>query len=318
MNAKTEVSAADATLLQYVKYEIENVIKGKPEVIERLLICLLARGHVLLEDVPGVGKTTLARALAATLGLQFSRIQFTPDLLPHDLLGTNVLNPQNGSFTFHKGPVFTHLLLADEINRASPRTQSALLEAMNEQQVTIDGHTYPLEAPFIVIATENPVEFQGTYPLPEAQLDRFMMRLSLGYPSAEEELTMLRERRTDDPLQHVKKVLTAEQLPALQRAVAEVSVDDDVARYMLRLVARTRDESSLEIGCSPRASLSLYRASQSKAFIEGRSYVSPKDVQELFAHCMTHRLVLSSAARYGGGSASQLIRAIGEAEPVPS
>ena len=304
--------------LHEVKKQIQKVIKGKPEVVDRLLICLLARGHVLLEDVPGVGKTTLARALAATLGLQFSRIQFTPDLLPHDLLGTNVLNPQAGTFTFLKGPVFTHLLLADEINRASPRTQSALLEAMNEQQVTIDGETYPLAAPFMVIATENPVEFQGTYPLPEAQLDRFMMRLSLGYPRAEEELAMLRERRTADPLQYIETVLSSDELPMLQSQVAEVTVDDDVARYMLRLITRTRTESGVEIGGSPRASLSLYKASQAKAFLDGRTYVSPKDVRELFADCVTHRLVLNAAARYGGTSVAQLIQSIADTEPVPS
>ncbi|MBN2714656.1 MAG: MoxR family ATPase [Deltaproteobacteria bacterium] len=306
------------TALDDVKKQIETVIKGKSEVVDRLLICMLARGHVLLEDVPGVGKTTLARTLAATLGLQFSRIQFTPDLLPHDLLGTNVLNPQDGSFSFHQGPVFTNLLLADEINRASPRTQSALLEAMNEQQVTIDGKTYPLAAPFMVIATENPVEFQGTYPLPEAQLDRFMMRLSLGYPNAEEELTMLRERRIDDPLQHVRMVLPARKLPLLQAHVAQVSVNEDVAKYMLRLVIRTRRESGVEIGGSPRASLALYRAAQARAFYNRREYVSPADVQALFADCMTHRIVLNSAARYGGVSVEQLIRTISDEEPVPS
>jgi MoxR-like ATPase len=304
--------------LKQVQSQIGTVIRGKADVVEKLLLCLLAKGHVLLEDVPGVGKTTLARALSRTLGLTFSRIQFTPDLLPHDLLGTNVLNPQDGSFSFHRGPVFTHLLLADEINRASPRTQSALLEAMNEQQVTVDGNTYELASPFMVIATENPVEFQGTYPLPEAQLDRFMMRLSPGYPQVAEELEMLKDRRDGDPLDGVQTVLAADILPRLQREVAAVEVSDDVARYMLRLVTRTRSEPGIEIGCSPRASLALYRATQARAYLAGRSYVSPKDVRALFENCMTHRIVLGTAARYGGKSAAQLIAAICAEEPIPS
>ncbi|MBN2527857.1 MAG: MoxR family ATPase [Deltaproteobacteria bacterium] len=317
-NPTLDISSDTTDKLHAVKSWIETVIRGKSEVVSKLLICLLAKGHVLLEDVPGVGKTTLAHALSAALDLRFSRIQFTPDLLPQDLLGANVLNPRDGSFTFHKGPVFTHLLLADEINRASPRTQSALLEAMNEQQVTIDGETFPLSSPFMVIATENPVEFQGTYPLPEAQLDRFMMRLSMGYPSPDEELLMLKERRADDPLRHVHKVLSAKELPALQQKVCEVTVSEDVAKYMLRLVGRTRRESGVEIGASPRASLALYHAAQAQAFFLGRTYVSPKDVQELFADCMTHRLVLNSAARYGGMSAAHIINTIVAEEPVPA
>lgn len=309
--------ADNAAMLAQISHEIGSVIKGKSDVVELLLVCVLAQGHVLLEDAPGVGKTTLAKALSASLDLHFSRIQFTPDLLPQDLLGTTVLHPHDGTFSFRKGPVFTNLLLADEINRASPRTQSALLEAMNENQVSIDQETRPLAAPFVVIATQNPVEYQGTYPLPEAQLDRFMMKLSIGYPHPSDELQILADRRQQDPLLKVRKVLVKEQLAQLQQAVLAITVSDDVAKYLLRLVERTRNHPSIDVGLSPRASLALYRACQSKAFMNGQTYVSPNDVQELFLVCMSHRIVLSSAAKYGGSRSEHLLSQIMESESVP-
>ncbi|MBN2343205.1 MAG: MoxR family ATPase [Deltaproteobacteria bacterium] len=307
----------DLSKLRAVIHNIETVIQGKSSVVEQLLVCLLAEGHLLLEDMPGVGKTTLVKALASSISLRFSRIQFTPDLLPQDLLGTNVLNPSDGTFTFHGGPVFTNLLLADEINRASPRTQSALLEAMNEQQVTIDSVSRALSPPFMVVATQNPVEFQGTYPLPEAQLDRFMMRLSVGYPDPADELQILQERQKEDPLKRLMPVMRPDDLAQLQRQVRDVIVSDDVAKYILRLVARTRHAEGVSVGLSPRASLALYRAVQARAFVHERPYVSPEDVQVLFPCCMSHRLVLSSAAQYGGRSVSHIVSEILEAETVP-
>lgn len=312
-----EAQVTESLRLQEVQVQIESVIKGKSEVVEQLLIGLLAQGHVLLEDVPGVGKTTLVKALSASLSLQFSRIQFTPDLLPQDLLGANILHPKEGTFSFREGPVFTHLLLADEINRASPRTQSSLLEAMNEQQVTIDNTTHQLSSPFMVVATQNPVEFQGTYPLPEAQLDRFMMRLSLGYPTTTDELAILQDRRTEDPLSRVQAVLTPAALIEMQRGVCSVEVNPDVAKYILRLVARTRKMEAVEIGLSPRSALALYRAAQARAYLHRREYVSPEDVQSLFMVCMTHRLVLSSAARYGGTTSEQLMLNLLQTEELP-
>jgi MoxR-like ATPase len=295
-----------------------SVIRGKPEVIELLLIGLLAAGHVLIEDVPGVGKTTLAKALARGVDLAFSRIQFTPDLLPTDILGTHVLHPREGTITFQEGPVFTNVLLADEINRASPRTQAALLEAMNEGQATIDGKTMRLPEPFLVLATQNPIDFQGTYPLPEAQLDRFVLRLRVGYPSAEDEVSILFDRKTSDPVDAVPRILSRPELLAAQAAVREVDVKRSVAAYMGAIVAKTRDHEDIALGASPRATLWLFRASQARAMLHGRAYVVPDDVQALAPSVLAHRLVLTERARYGGKSATSLIADVVRAIAVPT
>ena len=257
----------ESAAIASIRKTLGGVIEGKESVIDLLLVAMVGGGHVLLEDVPGVGKTTLAKALARTFAVGFARVQFTTDLLPSDILGAQILNPREGTFVFHKGPIFTNVLLADEINRASPRTQSALLEAMNESQATIDGVTYPLAAPFIVIATQNPTDHQGTYPLPEAQLDRFFLRLRIGYPTADAELRMLFARQFDNPIDHVEAATTEADLLALQKSTREVKVSDEVAKYMLRIVAKTRDSADLETGVSPRGSLALFRASQAHAFV---------------------------------------------------
>lgn len=298
--------------------QLGAVVRGKPRVIELLLVGVLAGGHVLIEDVPGVGKTTLAKALALASDVSFKRVQFTPDLLPADILGTEVLNPKEGTISFHEGPVFTHVLLADEINRASPRTQSALLEAMNEKQVTIEGKSHPLPDPFFVLATQNPLDFEGTYPLPEAQLDRFLLRLSLGYPDEESELAILTDRRTTDPLDAIEQVADATSLRRLQEAVRTVAVTDLVARYILKLAAATRDHRDLDLGVSTRGALAMYRAAQARAFIKGRDYVLPDDVQALAVPTFAHRVMLRAAARYGGTTDRMLIADVVEAVPVPT
>jgi MoxR-like ATPase len=296
---------------------VGRVIRGKPEAIELLLLALLAGGHALVEDVPGVGKTTLAKALARVFQVGFSRVQFTPDLLPADILGSLVLDPAQGSFSFHRGPIFTNVLLADEINRASPRTQSALLEAMSEAQVTVDGTTYPLAQPFFVFATQNPHEFAGTYPLPEAQLDRFLVRVAIGYPTADEELSMLYARQREDPLDHLKPLARAEELMALQAAVQNVEVKPAVGRYLLSVVAATRDHKDVVLGASPRGTLALFRAAQARALLNGRAYVSPDDVQALAGPVLGHRVVLTPEARYGGRGADGILRDVVQGLRVP-
>jgi MoxR-like ATPase len=297
---------------------LAGVIRGKPDAIELLVIGVLAAGHVLIEDVPGIGKTTLAKALARAVDLDFARIQFTPDLLPSDILGTSVLDPRDGSFSFQPGAVFTNVLLADEINRASPRTQAALLEAMNEGQVTIDGETRELPEPFIVLATQNPVDFQGTYPLPEAQLDRFVLRLEVGYPSLDDEVSMLFDRKTVDPVDAVKRVLARADLVETQSIVREVDVKPAIARYIGALVAKTRDHEDVRLGASPRATLWLFRACQSRALVRGRAFVTPDDVQALATPVLAHRMQLTERARYGGKSAATIIADIVAAVPVPT
>lgn len=306
------------TVIGRLQEELSRVIRGKEEAIDTLIVGLLADGHVLIEDVPGVGKTTLAKALARALKLDFSRIQFTPDLLPADILGSNVLDPREGTFSFQAGPVFSHLVLADEINRASPRTQSALLEAMNEGQVTIDGRTRPLPKPFFVVATQNPVDFQGTYPLPEAQLDRFILRLELGYPSEDEELSILFDRRSSDPLDAVEGFTDLETLTRIQQEVREIEVSDDVTRYMLRLVRTTRAHRDLEVGVSPRGALALFRACQARALVDGRGWVSPDDVQSLAASVLSHRMMMTSQARYSGRSAQDIVSTLVSELEVPT
>ncbi len=296
--------------VERVKSALGRVLQGKTEVIDSLLTGVLGGGHVLIEDVPGVGKTTMAQALARAFGITFRRVQFTPDLLPSDILGSEVLNPREGTFSFHRGPIFTHVLLADEINRASPRTQSALLEAMNEAQATIDGVTHPLPQPFFVLATQNPVDYQGTYPLPEAQLDRFLLRLGVGYPPADDELAMLYARQRENPLASVQPVCTLEELLAMQALVRSVEVREPVARYLLRIVRQTREQPGVELGVSPRGALAYFRASQARAFLSGRTYVSPDDVQALALPVLAHRIGLTTQARYGGTTAASFVRQI--------
>jgi len=294
------------------------VVQGKDDVIDLLLVGLLGAGHVLVEDVPGVGKTTLAKALARALDVTFTRVQFTPDLLPTDILGSQVLDPREGSFAFHKGPVFTNVLLADEINRASPRTQSALLEAMNEAQATVDGTTHPLPAPFFVIATQNPSDYQGTYPLPEAQLDRFLLRIGVGYPSPEAELEMLYARQSSDPLAKVHAVCNRETVLRIQQEVRDVEVKHSVAQYLLAIVQQTRRTTPLELGISPRGALAFFRAAQARALLSGRTYVSPDDIHALAGPVLAHRVQLTSTARYGGITAEAALADVVKDVPVPT
>lgn len=306
------------SLVEDLQTTLGKVILGKPDAIDHLIVGLLSSGHVLIEDVPGVGKTTLAKALARAMNMEFSRVQFTPDLLPADILGTNVLDPKHGTFNFLPGPVFAHLLLADEINRASPRTQSALLEAMNERQVTTDGVTRPLPDPFFVVATQNPVDYQGTYPLPEAQLDRFLLRARIGYPDEDDELGILFDRQHSDPLDDVSQVGDLEGLLAVQARVREVKVEPDVARYLLRLVRATRSHADLEVGVSPRGALALFRASQARALMVGRDWVGPADVQALAGPVLEHRIVMTSQARYSGRTRGDIVSAIVAEQEIPT
>jgi MoxR-like ATPase len=304
--------------LEALRTAIGKVLRGKPQVVDQVLVAALAGGHVLLEDVPGVGKTTLAKAFAKTLGVGFARVQFTPDLLPSDILGSLVLDREAGTFAFRKGPIFTHVLLADEINRASPRTQSALLEAMSEGHVTVDGETHRLEPPFLVLATQNPSDHHGTYPLPEAQLDRFLLRLSIGYPSREETRQLLFARATVDPLDALEPILPDGGLVALQHEVREIRMESPVADYLVALVEATRAHPDVELGASPRGALALFRASQARAKIEGRGFVAPDDVSALAVPVLAHRLVLGPEAKYAGRTGDAIVRSIVEAEPVPA
>lgn len=304
-------------VLNELRKTLATVIKGKPEAIDLLLVGALSGGHVLIEDVPGVGKTTLAKSFARALDLDFARVQFTPDLLPSDILGTHTLNPREGTLEFRRGPVFVNVVLADEINRASPRTQSALLEAMSEEQVTVDGATLALPRPFLVLATQNPVDFQGTYPLPEAQLDRFVLRLSVGYPAEADELAMLSERRDADPLESVRAVATREQLLAMISTARHIHVEDRVARYMRRVVHATREHTDVTLGVSPRGTLTLYRACQARALLMDRKFVTPDDVQALAGPVLCHRIMVTERARYGGRGAAAVVDEVVKTTPVP-
>jgi MoxR-like ATPase len=295
-----------------------RVILGKPEAIEQVVVALVAGHHLLMEDVPGVGKTTLAKALARCFSGEFRRVQFTPDLLPADILGSAVYSPRDGSFAFKEGPVFAHVLLADEINRASPRTQSALLEAMSEGQVSSDGVTRPLPLPFLVLATQNPVEFHGTYPLPEAQLDRFGMRIGLGYPAAEHELDVLFSQAERHPLESVGAVLDAAEVVALQAEARKVRVERAVGRYVVALAEATRRHPAVRLGCSPRGSLMLFRSAQARALLEGRRFVVPEDVKRQAVPVLAHRLGLETKARYTGVSKEDVVREVLESVPVPA
>lgn len=307
-----------ANTLATLRAQVGGVLRGKAEIVDQVLVAALTGGHVLLEDVPGVGKTTLAKAFARSLGVSFARVQFTPDLLPSDILGSLVLDRDAGTFAFRKGPIFTHVLLADEINRASPRTQSALLEAMSEGHVTVDGETHLLPPPFVVLATQNPSDHHGTYPLPEAQLDRFLVRLSIGYPSHAETLELLFARATVDPLDALGPQLPEGGLVELQRAAREVHVDHAVASYLVSLIERTRSHPDVELGVSPRGALGLFRASQARALLLGRRFVAPDDVAALAVPVLAHRLLLGPEAKYAGRRGEGVVRAIVEAEPVPA
>jgi MoxR-like ATPase len=304
--------------LAALQSQLGRVILGKPEAIDHVLVALLAGHHLLLEDVPGVGKTTLAKALARAFSGEFRRVQFTPDLLPADILGASVYSPRDGSFSFKEGPVFGHVLLADEINRASPRTQSALLEAMSEGQVSCDGVTRALPAPFLVLATQNPIEFHGTYPLPEAQLDRFGLRIGLGYPAAEHELEVLFAQADRHPLESVEPVLSAADVVALQAETRHVRIERSLGRYVVALAEATRRHPQVRLGCSPRGSLMLFRAAQARALLAGRGFVVPEDVKAQAVPVLAHRLGLETKARYTCVSKEDLVREILDAVPVPA
>jgi len=282
-----------------------------------MILALLAGGHILLEDIPGVGKTTIAKALARSIEGSFKRIQFTPDLLPTDILGSSIYHAQDSTFHFRKGPIFANVVLADEINRASPRTQSALLEAMSESQVTVEGNTYVLEPPFLVIATQNPVEYRGTYPLPEAQLDRFWVQISLGYPPLDQEKGMLYAQRAYHPLEDLQPVLNLAKILELQNLVSAVEVESSVADYILAIIAATRNHPSVQVGVSPRGSLMLFRAMRAGALLQGRNYVIPQDVKGLVVPVLSHRIVLETQAKYSGVRKEDVIKEILEKVPVP-
>jgi len=307
-------------LLIRVQQSVQSVIRGKDEVIQLVLVGLLARGHLLIEDVPGVGKTTLAHALARSFDCAFQRIQFTSDMLPSDVIGVSVFSQQTQRFEFRPGPIFANIVLADEINRTTPKTQSALLEAMNENQVTVDNHTSPLPQPFMVMATQNPIEHHGTYPLPESQLDRFLMRVKIGYPSAESEKEILQDFADSDPLANVRPVMTGPEVVEIQNRVRRVKVDPELVNYTLAIVEKTRQHEYLSLGVSPRGSMSLYRAAQALAFLEGRNYCIPDDFKRLIIAVFCHRCVVSS--RYistlkKSDQAQAIMDEIINATPVP-
>lgn len=308
-----------AAALHKLSAHINSVFLGKPEAVELTLVCLLAEGHLLIEDVPGIGKTLLAKALARSLDCTFHRVQFTPDLLPSDLTGTSVYHQPTGDFVFRPGPIFAHVILADEINRATPRTQSALLEAMAEQQVSADGKTMPLEKPFMVIATQNPFEFEGTYPLPENQLDRFTLRLRIGYPTRQFEKDILLQHRDGEPVDKLQPVLGRPEVLALQAAVRQVRVDESLADYLLSIVDMTRERDDVYLGVGTRGALAFYRSAQALALLKGRNYVTPDDVKRLAVPVLGHRVV-SKTLRRGGGeqdAGDAIVREILTQVPVP-
>ncbi len=295
---------------------VERVIVGKRQAIEYIMVALLCEGHVLLEDVPGSGKTMLARSIATSLGISFKRVQCTPDLLPNDITGVSVFNQKSGEFEFKPGPIFVNILLADEINRATPRTQAALLEAMQEQQVTADGVTRDLPRPFLVLATQNPIEYEGTFPLPEAQLDRFLMRLSIGYPARADERQILLNLWREHPITKIGKVVDGNQLSSLQKQVWEVTVDDTLQDYIVGLAEATRKHPDLQLGVSPRGSLALLKAAQALAAIRGRDYVTPDDIKTLVPLTLSHRLILKPEAELRGRTALAILEDILEKTPL--
>lgn len=296
---------------------IEKVMIGKTEVAKLSLIALLARGHVLLEDVPGVGKTMMVRSLAKSVGADFRRIQFTPDLLPSDVTGVSIYNPKDMEFQFIPGPILGNIILADEINRTSPKTQSALLEAMEESSVTIDGITHQLKKPFFVMATQNPIEYEGTYPLPEAQLDRFLLKMQMGYPTLLEEMEVLERVQISAPIEDLESVVTIDELLAMQKEVKQVYVDETVKKYIVELSHATRQHSGVYLGVSPRGSIALMRAAQSYAYIDGRDYVIPDDIQYLVKAVFAHRMILKSETKFEGITAESIIEQIVSQVSVP-
>ncbi len=308
-----EVKAVAGKIIE----NVEKVIVGKHEAVQLTVIALLCEGHLLIEDVPGTGKTVLAKSVARSLGCTFRRIQFTPDMLPSDVTGVSVFNQKTREFEFRPGPVMAQIVLTDEINRATPKTQSALLEAMEERQITVDGVTYPMERPFLVLATQNPIEYEGTFPLPEAQLDRFMMRIGLDYPTAEEEMVMLDRQRYFHPVTRLEQVVTAEELIRAQERIKEVYLDDLVKEYIVKLVKATRKHPDIYLGASPRGSIALYKTVQARAAILGRDYVIPDDVKALAMATLAHRLIVSPSARIKNIDPRAVIQEILDSTPVP-
>jgi len=302
---------------QALTANVEKVIIGKRNVVELAVVGLLCQGHLLIEDVPGVGKTMLARSIAKSIGCSFRRIQFTPDMLPSDVTGVSIFNQQTREFEFREGPVFAQLVLSDEINRATPKTQAALLEAMEERQVTVDGVTRPLSRPFLVLATQNPIEYEGTFPLPEAQLDRFMLRLRLGYPSASDEVTMLDSQQFKHPVDELGQVVDRPTLIEAQEAIKAVHVDDKIKAYIVELMTQTRKHSEVSLGASPRGSLVLYRTAQARASVAGRDYVIPDDIKALAPACLAHRMIVSPSARIKDVTAESVLADILGSVPVP-
>jgi MoxR-like ATPase len=300
-----------------VAQSVSQVIIGKRNEIRLTVLGLIAQGHILIEDIPGVGKTMLAKALARSIGSQFSRIQFTPDMLPSDVTGVSVFNQQTLEFEFRPGPIHAQIVLADEINRATPKTQAALLEAMEERQVTVDGTTYPMQDPFLILATQNPIEYEGTFPLPEAQLDRFLLRIQLGYPSAAEELTVLSAQQYEHPVNQMQQVVSVQELVAAQHAVREVYVADEIKRYIVDLVNATRKHPDVYLGSSPRGSLALFRSSQTRAAMAGRDYVIPDDVKALAEVTLAHRIIVGPSARVRDISSRTVVHDVLATTPVP-
>jgi MoxR-like ATPase len=304
-------------LSEQVVANVERVIVGKHTEVELAFISLLCQGHLLIEDVPGVGKTMLARSLAKSVGCSFKRIQFTPDLLPSDVTGVTIYNQKSGDFEFRSGPIMAQIVLADEINRATPKTQSALLEAMEERQVTVDGETYTLPLPFLVMATQNPIEYEGTFPLPEAQLDRFMMRISLGYPERRYELVILESQQHQHPIEEIGQVISATQLTAIQESVKKVYVSNLVMEYIVDIAKATREHQEVYLGASPRGSNALFKAAQARAALDGRDFALPDDVKALAPATLAHRLIVSPAARIRNVDTRQIIGDILDTVPVP-
>ncbi|MBA2741869.1 MAG: AAA family ATPase [Actinobacteria bacterium] len=310
--------AAGADVVERVVANLQRAVRAPQETLELCVLCVLAEGHVIIEDFPGVGKTVLAKSLARSLDLSFSRLQFTPDLLPSDVTGVSVFNQRSNEFEFRPGPVFANVLLVDEINRASPKTQSALLEAMQEQQVTIDGATYGIELPFLVLATQNPIEYEGTYPLPEAQLDRFTARLSLGYPPLAEEARMLEEQTTAPPLDDLRAVAPHNEVLGAIQAARAVFVEESVNRYVVELLRHTRSSSQLALGASPRSGIALLRVAKARAVARGREFVLPEDVQTVAVAVLAHRLIVAPAARASGTSSAEAVQQALDETPVPA